>query len=154
VQQLCAQTDVVPEQLMSLYDTCRGSTPTSAQLTEALISLLSGPPKDYLVIDALDECKEDEGDRERKMFFDALTEMKGSATGSYNIFITSRPETDIRSAMTKLSDATLEAQGPGVKDDIRLHVTAFLSNDTRMQKWPENVKVAVVKDLTEKANGM
>jgi hypothetical protein len=151
---LCAQTDVVPEQLVSLYGTCRGSTPSSTQLTEALISLLSGPSNDYLVIDALDECREEEGDRQRKAFFDALTEMKGSTTGSYNIFITSRPETDIRSAMTELGDTTLEAQGTGVDDDICSHVTAFLSNDTRMKKWPENVKEAVAKDLTEKANGM
>lgn len=154
MQQLCAQIEVVPEQLVSLYETCRGSTPSSAQLTEALISLLSGPSKSYLVIDALDECKEEEGDRERRAFFDALTEVKGSATGPYNIFITSRPETDIRSAMTELGDATLEAQGTGVEEDIRSHVTAFLSNDTRMKKWPENVKEVVVKDLTEKANGM
>lgn len=117
-------------------------------------SLLSGPSKDYLVIEALDECKEEEGSRERTAFFDAFTEMKGFVTGSYNIFITSRPETDIFSAMTELEDATLEAQGTGVEDDIRSHVTAFLSNDTRMKKWPENVKEAVAKDPTEKANGM
>ncbi|KAF2793619.1 ankyrin, partial [Melanomma pulvis-pyrius CBS 109.77] len=75
-------------------------------------------------------------------------------TGSFNIFITSRPEADISSAMAKIGDITLELQGVGVQDDIRSHIIAFMDKDSRMKVWPENVKDEVVKHLVQKSNGM
>jgi hypothetical protein len=149
-----AQTDGVPDSISSLYTICGGKQPTSVQLTELLVSLLSDAPKDFLVIDALDECKEEEGDRERTMFFEALHEIKGWVSGPCSIFITSRPEADIQINMDELGDTHLEAHGTGVDDDIRAYVSTFLRDDLRMKKWPESVKDLVLQGLTEKADGM
>lgn len=154
VQQLCAQSDSVPEPLLLLYEECKGSDPSSAQLTEALTSMLSSSSRDFIVIDALDECKEEDGEREREAFFEALANVKTSATGSYCIFITSRPELDIRREMAILGDMVLEVSGTLVNEDIRSHVKAYLAKDARMKKWPANVKEEVIDALTDKANGM
>lgn len=154
VQQMCAQTRVIPEPIMSLYALSKGRSPSAAQLIGALTTSFHGEVNNYIIIDALDECKEEEGDRERAAFFDALTELKNAATGCFNIFITSRPEADISSAMARVGDITLELQGVGVQDDIRSHIIAFMGKDNRMKIWPENVKDEVVKHLSQKANGM
>ncbi|KAF2793620.1 hypothetical protein K505DRAFT_195201, partial [Melanomma pulvis-pyrius CBS 109.77] len=76
VQQLCTQTRVIPEPIMSLYALSKGRSPSAAQLIGALTTSFHGDSNNYIVIDALDECKEEEGERERAAFFDALTELK------------------------------------------------------------------------------
>lgn len=83
-----------------------------------------------------------------------MASIKTLATGSYCIFVTSRPELDIRREMMVLGDMVLEVLGILVNEDIRSHVKAYLAKDPRMKKWPANVKEEVVDALTDKANGM
>jgi archaellum biogenesis ATPase FlaH len=156
VTQLCAQTDphCLPEPLKALYDTCNGSSPSTTQLVHLLSNLNNGLSADFIVVDALDECPDHEVNRERQAFLDLLTELKGATAATYNIFISSRPDADISSAMVSLADSKLEVKGQGIDGDIHSHVVAYLSSDTRMKKWPQGVKDEVVKDLSEKANGM
>ncbi|KAF2677634.1 hypothetical protein K458DRAFT_377920 [Lentithecium fluviatile CBS 122367] len=154
VQQLCAQASEVPEPLRMIYDTCKGTSPTTAQLAEILSAFNDGTPQNFIVIDALDECRQDEVENERTVFFDVLSQLKNATTGAYRIFITSRAEADISNAMKSLADVGLELKGQGVADDIRSHVVASINNDARMKKWPQSVKDEVINDLSKKANGM
>lgn len=155
-KQLCTQVDPLhlPEPLKALYVTCKGENPSASQLTHLLSTLNNGSSADFIVVDALDECLEQGSNREREAFFDMLSQLKGATVGTYNIFISSRPEPDIRSAMSLLANSMLDVQGPGIYGDIHSHIVAYLSNDTRMRKWPPGVKDEVIKDLSEKANGM
>jgi hypothetical protein len=156
IQQLCTQTDShhVPEQLKTLYEACQGHFPSTTQLTHLLFTLKNGSSADFIIIDGLDECPDQDINRERKAFFDLLTQLRSAAAGTYNIFISSRPEPDISSAMASLAVSKLEVKGQGIDDDICSHVVAYMSNDIRMNKWPQGIKDEVIKDLSEKANGM
>jgi hypothetical protein len=77
-----------------------------------------------------------------------------SILSSHSIFITSRPELDIRRGMADLEVLSIEVQGPSVIEDIRCLIRAYLANDVRMKRWPENVNKEIIAVLTEKANGM
>jgi hypothetical protein len=137
-----------------LHESCKGKAPGIGQLVAVLSKLLGDNSKDFVVIDALDECREEETNRERRAFLEALAELRDAVPGKYKLFITSRAETDIRTAMATIADVTLEAKGQGVQDDICAHVTSYISKDGRMKRWPQNVKDTVVQELGEKANGM
>lgn len=154
MQQLCAQSEQVPDPLKMLYAASQGNSPSAAQLARVLVAINDGSSKNFIVIDALDECKKDETDRERTAFFDVLGQLIDATATAYNIFITSRPEPDISTAMVKFAGIQLSVQGSGIADDIRSHIVAFVTNDARMKKWPQNVQDEVINDLSEKANGM
>ena len=151
--QLCAHTAQIPDSIIALHAACHGRSASAAELTGALKVLLDETPKAYIVIDALDECKEEEGDRERTILFQTLSNLI-SSTKNLNLFFTSRPEPDIRDAMTELESIKMELKGDGVHDDISSYIISYLSNDLRMKKWPEDAKKAVISDLSSKANGM
>lgn len=57
--------------------------------------MLNDGHQNITVIDTLDECKEDEEEREREAFYEVLQEVKPNADRGYKIVITSRPEPDI-----------------------------------------------------------
>lgn len=89
-----------------------------------------------MVIDALDECNE----QERECFLVSVGEIKFAACGKYNIFITSRPEINIQRETGKLSPVEVVVQ-PALVDEV-------------LKKWPEDVKMEIENRLTSGANGM
>jgi len=153
VEQLCAQSTTLPECITHLHETCKGKAPSMGQLVAVLIKELGRNSNDFIIIDALDECRE-QVDRERNAFFGALTNMKDAIPGKYKLLITSREESDIREAMATIANVVLEVKDDGVRSDICAHVTSYIDRDIRMKKWPQNVKDVVIQELGEKANGM
>lgn len=106
-------------------------------------------------MDALDECSNRE---ERDKLFEALAEIEGWDQIRLHLLVTSRPETDIKSAM---EDGTTFRQAIPidsqlVQDDIRSYVRNRLQQDTRLKRWRNNAQVQeeIENVLTEKANGM
>lgn len=154
VRQLCNQADQVSESLKALYHSCKGAMPSTAQLVDILSDLATAMSPTYIVIDALDECPESEINRERGAFLNMLTALKHNIGTTFNLFISSRPESDIIESMASLADYRVDVKGQQVADDIRSHVIAFLDNDTRMKGWPQHVKDEVINDLAQKSDGM
>jgi NACHT domain len=150
--QLCEKSKELHEDVVTLYeDYSTSSVGLSMEvLVDILTLLLSSPSKAYLVIDALDECNE----QERDGFLTFLGEIKSAACGNYNIFITSRPETDIQRKIGDLSPIEVVVQPELVDEDIRAHVRACLIKDVKLKKWPEAVKIKIEDRLTSGANGM
>ncbi|KAI9786673.1 MAG: hypothetical protein M1839_006224 [Geoglossum umbratile] len=150
--QLCEQSEELHEDIVALYDDYSRS-PTGLT-TEVLVDisalLLSSSSKSYLVIDALDECSE----QERDSFLTSLQEIKSAASGNYNIFITSRPEADIQRKMDELHPVEVVIKQGLVDEDIRAHVRACLVKDVKLSRWPEAVKTEIEDRLTNGANGM
>ncbi len=102
--------------------------------------MLSNISTDFIVIDALDEFKEDENEQERQAFFEVLQEIKSAAVGEYKIFITSRPEPYIKRELTELGVTPVGTKQDLVDEDIRSHVRTSLQKDARLKKWPQPVK--------------
>jgi hypothetical protein len=154
VRQICSQSSSAPADIVGLYAECKGATPSSEQLVETLKSLLGQDSRIFIVIDALDECKEQEEEEERAAVLDALRDIKSSATGPFNIFVASRPEADISREMSEICDIDLDVQAALVDEDIRCHVRSCLTKDARLKRWPQNVKKEIEDKLTNDANGM
>src|SRR5436190_9467308 len=140
-RQLLSQFAVIPEILRPLYLDCNGGTPNLISLLDAFCHILNDKKAtDFIIIDALDECKEDEDAQERGAFFEALQNINSSVTSPYKIFITSRPEPDIKRELTELGVIALSMQQAVVDEDIRLHVRGCLVRDARFKKWPQSAK--------------
>jgi Cdc6-like AAA superfamily ATPase len=154
VKQLFEQSHEVPEKLRSLYNDNRHGTPSLEKLVEVLISILNDGQQNFIVIDALDECKEDEVERERKGFYETLQELKSNVDGDYKIFIASRPEPDIQRELIELGVVEVNVERTLVDEDIRSHVRALLPKEARFRKWPEAVKKEIEDTLVKQSNGM
>jgi hypothetical protein len=68
VKKLFTQPVKTPEELRSLYNGSQHRTPSLNQLMEVLIAILGDGTQNFIIIDALDECKE-EGEMEREALF-------------------------------------------------------------------------------------
>jgi hypothetical protein len=140
---------------VKLHAACNGARPRSDQLIRTLAALLGQNSMTYIVIDALDECREENGEEERRAVLDALREIKSSASGPFNIFVASRAELDIsREMLLDLCDIDLNLQADSIDEDIRCHVHSCLAKDARLKRWPPNVKQEIEDKLTKDSNGM
>ena len=149
--QLCEQSEELHEDVVALYEDY-GKSPVglSTEVLVGILALLLSHRRTYLVIGALDECNE----QERENFLVAIGEIKSASCGSYNIFITSRPEVDIQRKMAEVSHIEVIVQPQLVDEDIRAHVRACLAQDAKLKKWPEVVKGEIGDRLTCCANGI
>lgn len=154
VYQFFQQSNDTLPKIQKLYEDCKGAAPSLPQLTGILTQLFSQDSPTFIVVDALDECKQEDGEEERSVVLEALREIKTSATGPLNIFIASRPEADITREMEDLCDISFDVQAALVDEDIRCHVRSCLETDVRLKKWPESVKKEIEDKLTNDANGM
>ncbi|KAH8672104.1 ankyrin repeat-containing domain protein [Tricladium varicosporioides] len=152
--QFYQQLDVTPSEISTLFQNCKGAAPSLPQLVRALACLCSQHSTYFLVIDALDECKQNDEDEQRLLVLEALRDIRASATGTLNIFVASRPEADIAREMADLCNISLDIQAALVDEDIRLHVRSCLEKDVRLKRWPKNVKEEIEEKLTTEANGM
>jgi hypothetical protein len=154
VKQLFTQSVKTPEELQSQYNESRHRTPSLDQLIEVLIAILDDGAQNFIVIDGLDECKEEEGEMERETFFQCLKEIKSAFEGGYNLFIASRPEPDIDRELTELGAIAVCMEKGLVDGDIRFHLRTLLPRVAKFKKWPEAVKKEIEDTLVKQANGM
>ncbi|KAI0869329.1 hypothetical protein GGS24DRAFT_512177 [Hypoxylon argillaceum] len=104
---------------------------------EYLVILLNLFPRTTLVLDALDECLP----KERTSLLDFFDSLPSKSSKPVKIFISSRPEGDIRQRLTHLSSIEIQATDNG--DDIAKSV---------MQRIEGNDEI--VQTLLEKSEGM
>jgi hypothetical protein len=105
----------------------------------------------FVVIDAMDECFRQNDERDR--FFVALTEIKSRAN-NVRVFISSRAEPDIESALNSLGAKEICMDQLEVDKDIRLHARSRLAEDKSLKKWNTRIKQEIEDKLVMKANGM
>lgn len=114
---------------------------------------MGGPGQVFIIIDALDECPND--NTERRDLCAVLKEMKAWATANLHTLVTSRREVDLVEALNPLSTIDpISIQGGVVKSDIRMFVQTELSNDLKLQKWPTNIRYEIEEALVKGAEGM
>jgi hypothetical protein len=136
VKKLFTQPVKTLEELRSLYNESQHRTPSLNQLMEVLIAMLGDGTQNFIIIDALDECKEEEGEMEREAPFQCLQEIKSGLEGGYNLFIASRPEPDIKRELTELGVTAVSMEKGLVDEDIRFHLRALLPKAIKFKKWP------------------
>ncbi|KAG8794799.1 hypothetical protein FRC16_010360, partial [Serendipita sp. 398] len=153
-QQLFLQSEKVPALLEELYEEGRSIIPNIARITRILGDMLDEEPMDFIVIDALDECREDDNQHEREVLFRVLQTIFSSVTGPYAIFVASRRVADIERTMKNLGARNVDMQNCIIDEDIHNYVRACMKKEERFKKWPLDVKSTIQDRLAADANGM
>lgn len=122
--------------------------PSLRVLSDLLPTVLGLFGDSYLVIDALDECKD------REDLLDWLNEVLGPQPPNTHILLASRKEKDIHDVLGPLITSQVEVQGSAVDADIRRYVHGRLQRDRKLKKWPDTVKDEIEQAVNGKAKGM
>ncbi len=158
--QLSDQSDIFCDALFSLYSAHKRGSEQSTEdsLAQCLKDMLAitGQVPIYLVMDALDECPNDSGiPSSREKVLELVKELVGLHHLNLRLYITSRPEFDIRTMLESLATQQVSLHDEsGQRQDINNYVTFVVCSDRRMKRWRDNDKDAVIENLTEKADGL
>lgn len=133
--------------LESLHRVYATSTPPTEELLEVLRHMLQSFQRAYIVVDALDECTDQEE------LFDFLKTVRSWNMESLCVLVTSRDEPNIRNALDPEGTQEVALQNPAVDEDIALLIAETLDKDARLQEWSDMFPEIKAK-LTEGAKGM
>ena len=145
--------------LYSIHDNGK-SQPSDGVLTKCLQDILSLPNQRpiYLIMDALDESPITSGiPSAREKVLQLLKELVDLGLPKLHVFVTSRPEIDIRNAIEPLTSLRVSLHDEtGQKKDIADYVRSIVysNSDTNMRRWKEEDKEIVVKTLAKRSDGM
>lgn len=148
VTELCRGRPIIAS-LLELYEASVPHSPSVEGLEETLVATLKELHVSYLVVDALDECPEEQRD-------EAMQGLKRitHACPSTRVFITSRRETDIEDAMHGWCGLQLAIDEGCVNADIDIFVKDALATDKKLKRLPVPVKEEIKKVFHEKSDGM
>ncbi|EEQ35613.1 hypothetical protein McanMca71_002980 [Microsporum canis] len=146
----------VPHELRDLYvKKCNFGSETPALLDLTAIFKLFAESKDvqniFLVIDALDECPA----HNRQELLDFLRTISSWSPSNLHVFLTSRPESDIKEALSPISIVTsVSVGGSSITRDITNHIRSQLSSEPALKKLPIKLKSEIESKLIADADGM
>ena len=144
----------VPPVLETLYSSCMegGRNPNFAALMETFHTMTTAFRATFIVLDALDECKE------TPELLSDIEELSSWKDTNLRILVTSRREKEIQDSISRLTkDANrICIQSALVNADIRAYVHGQLRTNRRFQRWQKEPKVQseIENTLMEKASGM
>jgi hypothetical protein len=148
VTQLSQRRDVHPL-LDDVYAEGSFQKPSSEVLEPILTALLEESKTAYVVVDALDECSEEQ--REHILEgFKRITQ----AVPKTRLLITSRKEADIEDLMASWCVAQLPIDEAGVNDDIDIYVKNALVTDKKLKNLPSETKKEIEDVFHQKSGGM
>jgi len=106
----------------------------------------------FVILDALDECKE------RQALLEDIDEIVAWKTGKAHILVTSRKENDIKESLEPLvnDENVICIQSELVTHDIRVYVRERLLTDRKLKRWQRKPEVQqeIEMTLVGKADGM
>lgn len=144
----------LPTELEAFYDNhyLNASKPGCNELEGVLMQVLKYFERVFLVLDALDECRD-----QRKEFLEVLGKIVSPVTtdrGIVKLFITSRKERDIERALKTFP--TIEIEAKRVDKDIELYVTSLLQEHRRDGTLiiDDSLEHRISLALTSQAGGM
>ncbi|KAK6443261.1 hypothetical protein LTR95_000086 [Oleoguttula sp. CCFEE 5521] len=145
--QKAAEVDI-PMGLQSAYEKRYRSTEV---LEGALLSLLQRRTTTYIVIDALDECPEDDDARSRLLqgFRTIVDEGAG-----LRLLCTSRREPDIAENMQHKTVFEISVEDGAVNHDVTIYIADQIARSAKLAKLDAMVGGDIQRVLTKKAGGM
>ncbi|CAG7935168.1 unnamed protein product [Penicillium nalgiovense] len=150
IVQLVYQQEKLPVQFRSLCDDFkeRRGKLRGEKLLKALHATIEQFRRVYLILDALDECGEQQG------VMSLIANLVRSHAG-FSILATSRDTTEIsRSALGQVSTNVIYMSLDNVNIDIRTYVVNSLSRDPKLRERPSHVKAEIEAALTSGSHGM
>jgi hypothetical protein len=126
-------------------------TPGREELEEILYANLSSFDQVFCHLDALDECPEGDGVRQRLL--ESLEVLLRQAP-NVRIVASSRDEPDIREQMKRLDAKPVRLTDKIVDPDIRRYVSKQMDRSLKLSRLDAHTKQLVEETLTRKAGGM
>ncbi|KAI9779285.1 MAG: hypothetical protein M1816_003625 [Peltula sp. TS41687] len=148
--QISLNASVLPNAVQKLYSQYgkQPQQPNQRQLSQALFSVLQDGRSYYIILDALDECKE------REELLDTLLELAGHGMKNLHILLTSRREREIKDTLEEIVTGSVPLESADVDKDIGIYVRKRLSVDQKLKKWPDSIKIDIEASLVRGAQGM
>lgn len=136
IRQLCPNP--LPESVRNIWEEGRKNRePNSGQLVQILHGIISQLPSDvFIIFDALDECPQKSGQKERKQLLEFIEQLLENHRDKLHLVVTSRPEPDIREKLEKYRCVNLEG---GLSDDVETFVDAELETG-KLSKWDQDIR--------------
>jgi hypothetical protein len=143
LKQIVQDRRAVSKDVKEFYDIhrFRAARPPLEQITDILISEIRTYSKVFVVVDALDECRED--DTTRAMLLDVLL----SLPGQVNLLVTSRDLPSIGRDFEGTKRLHIRAKD----DDIKIYIEGRIALGPRHLKKLQDV---IVSRIVENAKGM
>ena len=155
ISQISRQFIKIPKSLDTLFQSCGNGQrqPSLPDLVELLHQFTNDYPHIFIVLDALDEC------RNRSGLMKTIQEIATSQLDGLHILLTSRREGDIERCLSPLihqEDDIVSIQSNIVDGDIQAYIQQRLCYDNRLQKWQRDlvVRQEIESVLMGKAHGM
>ena len=146
IQQLIEQTADTTS-LQALLKAYAMGTPPIQEFLDALKRILCRHDRVYIVVDALDECTDQEE------LFDLLKSIRDWKLECLSILVTSRDEPDIRDCVLPTPKQEIRLQNSAIDNDVRLFIVETLEKDKRLQCWSD-IFSEIEEALTNGAHGM
>jgi Cdc6-like AAA superfamily ATPase len=159
ISQLNSKYGDSSKELDSLFSSCENGhrQPTCESLCNAFLRMIEKVKEVWIVLDALDECNTRKGGPTEGLL-SWMSDILVSEQSNVHLLITSRPEQDIKSGVSKFAhnDNVVPIQNDLITDDIRAYVRARVKEGNRLKRWRArpDVQVEIEARLMEKANGM
>jgi len=120
---------------------------------------LPGQVPVYLIVDALDECRNGQNTpapfSPREEVLMLVEDLVNSRFPNLHICVTSRPELDIKVVVQPLTFHSISIHDEiGQLEDIENYIKKTVNTNTKMQKWKAEDKQLVIDALTDRADGM
>lgn len=113
-----------------------------------LLEFINLYPKTTLVLDALDECDK----RKRGVLIETFDYLLDQALRPVKIFISSRPDGDIRERFK--GRANIEIQATDNHDDIATFVESEITKHRRWKKISPGLQEEIIETLQKRSQGM
>jgi hypothetical protein len=126
----------------------KASQITMEDCKDLLLELVNIYPRTTLIIDALDECEK----HKRLEMIEALDDILAQASNPVKIFISSRPDGDIKE---RLKDrANIEIDATENQDDVSRFVNAEIVKHRRWKNMPPKLQAQIVETIQDQSQGM
>jgi hypothetical protein len=159
--QLSAYLNPCCEIIYRLYSTHRKGMqePSNRILIDCLKEMLAAAAQHpiFIVLDALDECPDLGLPAPREAVLNLVKDLVflHLQVPNLHIFVTSRQEVDIQMRLKPLAVNAISLQDESMQTvAISNYVSSVMYSDEQMKQWLDEDKRLVVKELSERADGM
>lgn len=129
-------------------------TETVINCLKEMITIMAQQPI-FIFLDALNECPNDGMPVPREEVLRLVNDLVSMHLPNLHICVTSRPETDIQTMLKPLAVNAISLHDEiGQRIAISNYVSSVVSSDERMRNWRDEDRRLVVKELSERADGM
>lgn len=137
--------------LRRAYEQSKQKASGSQELENVLISSLEPFDEFFILLDALDECPDN--DEARQSLLEGLEGLLRRAT-QLNLMATSRDLGDIRDYMEAMRSLAIPVETNAVDTDIQKWLSSQLAADRKLRKLSPAMKSLVQDTIAQKADGM